>query len=218
MKRFQFIFPVFVFLFVSLDSKAQDTTLLRLRKMTNDTVKINSFLAYGKSMNRTEPAKATAIYNEALNIAQKIKDENGIARAMLGLGYINLSAGNYEASIVQYESAAKIFEKLANIKEMCNAQLDLSACFTATGQRDSAFYYCMAALKVLETQPYIRERTRANLNLGTLYNNLKSYDNAISYQKKALDLALPAGHTYDFEYVQRLKPFLRKQRGQKTGL
>jgi signal transduction histidine kinase len=195
MKRFQFIFPLFIFFFGSLCSTAQDTTLLRIRKMNNDTVKVNSFLAYGKTKNRTEPEKAIAIYNEALSVAQKIKDENGIARAMLGLGYVNLSTGKYQAAITEYETAAKIFERLGNIKEMCNAQLDLSACFTATGQRDSAFYYCMVALKVLETQPYIRERTRANLNLGTLYNNLKSYDNAISYQKKALDLALPAKDT-----------------------
>ena len=62
--------------------------MLRIRKMNNDTVKVNRFLAYGKSMNRTEPAKATAIYNEALTIAQKIKDENGIARAMFSISVL----------------------------------------------------------------------------------------------------------------------------------
>jgi len=194
MKKIQ-LFLLLVLLFSSLSSKAQDTSLLRLRKMPDDTVKVNSFLAYGKSFNRTDPEKAITIYDEALAIAQKIKDENSIARSMLGLGFVNLSTGKYQAAIQQYGTAARIFQKLGNIKEMCNAQLDLSACFSATGQRDSAFYYCMSALKVLETQPYIRERTRANLNLGTLYNNLKSYDNAIAYQKKALDLALPAKDT-----------------------
>ena len=195
MKKIQLIFSLLVFLLSTLCSKAQDTILLRLRKMADDTVKINSLLAYGKSNNRTDPEKAISIYNETLAIAQKIKDENGIARALLGLGFVNLSTGKYQASIQQYGTAAKIFQKLGNIKEMCNAQLDLSACFTATGQKDSAFYYCMSALKVLETQPYIRERARAYLNLGTFYNNLKSYDNAITYQKKALDLVLPAKDT-----------------------
>ena len=195
MKKIQLIFSLLVFLLSTLCSKAQDTTFLLLRKMTDDTVKINSLLAYGKSNNRTDPEKAISIYNETLAIAQKIKDENGIARALLGLGFVNLSTGKYQASIQQYGTAAKIFQKLGNIKEMCNAQLDLSACFTATGQKDSAFYYCMSALKVLETQPYIRERARAYLNLGTFYNNLKSYDNAITYQKKALDLVLPAKDT-----------------------
>jgi signal transduction histidine kinase len=195
MKRLPFILPLLVFLCSNLCVNAQDTTLLRLRKMTDDTIKVNNFLAYGKSFQRTEPEKAIVIYNESLEIAKKIKDENSIARAMLGLGFVNLSTGKYQAAVQQYQTAAHIFQKLGNTKEMCNAQLDLSACFTATGQRDSAFYYCMSALKVLETQPYIRERTRANLNLGTLYNNLKSYDNAISYQNKALDLALGAKDT-----------------------
>jgi signal transduction histidine kinase len=195
MRKLTLLFPLLVFLFGAIGSKAQDTTLLRLRKLADDTVKVSNFIAYGKTYNRTEPEKALAIYSEALGVAKKIKDENGVARAMLGLGFVNLSTGKYEEAIQQYETAAHIFQKLLNIKEMCNAQLDLSACFTATGQRDSAFYYCMAALKILETQPYIRERTRANLNLGTLYNNLKSYDNAIAYQNKALALALPAKDT-----------------------
>lgn len=195
MRKFPPFLFLLVFLFATICTKAQDTTLLRLHKLSDDTAKVSSFIAYGKSYTRTEPGKAIAIYNEALGIAQKIKDENGVARAMLGLGFINFSTGNYEAAIQQYQTAAHIFQKLLNIKEMCNAQLDLSACFTATGQRDSAFYYCMSALKILETQPYIRERTRANLNLGTLYNNLKSYDKAIAYQNKALGLALPAKDT-----------------------
>ncbi|MBO9683448.1 MAG: tetratricopeptide repeat protein, partial [Flavisolibacter sp.] len=195
MRKFSLFFSLLVFLFSAICSKAQDTALLRLRKMQDDTVKVSSLITYGRTYNRTEPEKAIAIYNEALGIAQKIKDENGVAGAMLGLGFVNLSTGKYEAAIQQYQTAAHIFQKLLNIKEMCNAQLDLSACFTATGQRDSAFYYCMSALKILETQPYIRERTRANLNIGTLYNNLKSYDNAIAYQNKALALALPAKDT-----------------------
>jgi signal transduction histidine kinase len=195
MTKFPPFFSLFVFLFSTICLKAQDTTLLRLRQLPNDTAKVSSLITYGKSYSRTDPEKAIAIYNETLGLAKKIKDENGVARVMLGLGFINLSTGKYEAAIRQYETAAHIFQKLLNIKEMCNAQLDLSACFSATGQRDSAFYYCMAALKILETQPYIRERTRANLNLGTLYNNLKSYDNAIAYQNKALALALPAKDT-----------------------
>lgn len=194
MKKFPFLFSL-LFLVGTICSNAQDTTLLRLRKMADDTGKVNSFISYGRPFSRTDPKKGMAIYTEALNLAKKIKDENGVAGAMLGLAFINFSTGKYESAIQQYATAAHIFRKLGNIKEMCNAQLDLSACFTATGQRDSAFYYCMSALKVLETQPYIRERTRANLNLGTLYNNLKSYDNAISYQNKALALALPAKDT-----------------------
>jgi signal transduction histidine kinase len=194
MKKIPFLFSL-LFLLGTIGSKAQDTALLRLRNMADDTVKVNSFISYGRTYSRTEPEKAITIYNEAFAIAQKIKDENGVARAMLGLGFVNLSTGKYEAAIQQYETATHIFKKLRNIKEMCNAQLDLSACFTATGQRDSAFYHCMSALKVLEIQPYIRERTRAYLNLGTLYNNLKSYDNAITYQNKALALALPAKDT-----------------------
>lgn len=195
MRKFLPFFFLLIFLVGNVSLKAQDTALLRLRKLPDDTAKVSSFTAYGKNYRTTEPEKAIAIYNEALTIAQKIKDEDGVAKSMLGLGYVNLSRGNYEAAIQQYEAAAHVFQKLLNVKEMCNAQLDLSACFSATGQRDSAFYYCMAALKILETQPYIRERTRANLNLGTLYNNLKSYDKAIAYQNKALELALPAKDT-----------------------
>lgn len=194
MKRNQQHFFLLFLLFGTLCSTAQDTTLIRLRKLPDDTVKINSLVAYGR-LNRTDPEKAVPIYNEVLSVAQKIKNEDGIARGMLGLAFVNLYTGKYEDCIRQYEAAAHIFQKLWNIKEMCNAQLDLSAGFSAIGQKDSAFYYCMAALKVLETRPYTRELTRAYLNLGTLYNNLKSYDNAITYQTKALNLAIPAKDT-----------------------
>lgn len=187
-----FLLPLF--LMGSLCSNAQDTTLLRLRKMPDDTVKINRILAYGR-LNRTDPDKAVPIYKEALSISQKLKYEDGTARAILGLAFINLSTGNYDECIRQYEAAAHIYQKLLNIKEMCNAQLDLSAGFSAKGDRDSSFYYCMSALKILESSPFTRERTRAYLNLGTLYNNLKSFDKAITYQKKALDQALQAKDT-----------------------
>jgi len=114
MKRLPFILLLLAFLCSNLCVKAQDTTLLRLRKMTDDTIKVNNFLAYGKSYQRTEPEKAIVIYNESLEIAKKIKDENSIARAMLGLGFVNLSTGKYQAAIQQYQSAAHIFQKLGN--------------------------------------------------------------------------------------------------------
>ncbi|HWI90252.1 MAG TPA: ATP-binding protein [Flavisolibacter sp.] len=194
MKRNPPYFALLLLLLSALCSTAQDTTLLRLQNLPDDTTKINSLISYGK-LNRANPDKAVPIYNEAFAIAQKIKDEGGLARAILGLAFINLSTGNFNECIRQYETAVHIYQKLWNIKEMCNAQLDLSAGFSAIGQKDSAFYYCMSALKILETRPYIKERTRAYLNLGTLYNNVKSYDNAITYQKKALDLALQTKDT-----------------------
>jgi signal transduction histidine kinase len=189
MKQFQLLICLSFLLSISVSSKSQDTALARLRNLPNDTVKVNRLLAYGRTFRGTEPAKATSIYNEAIGLAQKIKDEDGIAHGLLYLGYINLSAGNYKEYIQQVETAISIFRKAGNVREVCNAQLDLSAGFNATGQWDSAIYYCMSALKVLETRPYIRERTRAYLNLGTQYNNLHSYTTAISYQNKALQLA-----------------------------
>src|SRR5215213_220181 len=77
MKKFPFLFSL-LFLIGTICSKAQDTALLHLRNMVDDTVKVNSFVAYGRTFNRTEPEKAISIYNEALAIAQKIKDENGV--------------------------------------------------------------------------------------------------------------------------------------------
>lgn len=194
MKQNPLNFFLVVFLFNTLCSTAQDTTLLRLRNLPADTGKVNSILRYAWS-NKTNPEKAMPVFKEALSTAQKINDEDGMARAMLGLAYVNLITGKYDDCIRYYETAARIFQKLLNVKEMCNAMLDLSAGFSGKGERDSAFYYCMSALKVLETRPYIRERSRAYLNLGTLYNNMKSYDNAIAYQKKALDLTLQARDT-----------------------
>ena len=107
MKRNPPYFALLLLLLNTLHSTAQDTTLLRLHKLPDDTTKINSLISYGK-LNRSNPDKAIPIYNEALAIAQKINDEDGVARAILGLAFINLSTGNFNECIRQYETAVHI--------------------------------------------------------------------------------------------------------------
>src|SRR5689334_17808703 len=133
MKQLHLLITLFLFLGICLSSKSQDTALASLRNLPNDTVKVNRLLAYGRTFRGTEPDKATALYNEAIGLAKKINDEDGVAHGLLYLGYINLSAGNYKQYIQQAETAISIFRKLGDVKEMCNAQLDLSAGFGATG-------------------------------------------------------------------------------------
>ena len=141
MKRNPPYFALLLLLLNTLHSTAQDTTLLRLHKLPDDTTKINSLISYGK-LNRSNPDKAIPIYNEALAIAQKINDEDGVARAILGLAFINLSTGNFNECIRQYETAAQkaiaLSKEVNDINHFGSATTTLAKAYSGKGDYKKA--------------------------------------------------------------------------------
>ena len=102
--------------------RCQDSALFRIQKLPDDNAKVSRLLVYGKTFSKTDGAKATAIFNEAISIGQRLHDEYGIAR-LINLGYVHLSTGNYQLSIQQYKTAIGLLGMLNKIREMCGDSL-----------------------------------------------------------------------------------------------
>lgn len=101
-------------------------------------IKLNIGDVYDKQ-NITD--SAVLYFNNALKIAEKMKDENCLGLAMTGLGHTNLKQGNFGKSLQYYMGALSYLKAAENDDVLCEATLGLANLYGKFNNKDSAIIY-----------------------------------------------------------------------------
>ncbi len=94
--------------------------------------------------------KAEEYYNEAFRIATEINSKSLIAYSYRIFGYLNLSRGNIEETLIQHNKALSIYSEIEEIGSVAEINIDLGYDYTNQGSFDEAEKYFDEAKKIAE--------------------------------------------------------------------
>jgi AraC-like DNA-binding protein len=159
----------------------------------DDTVKVRLLTAVSWSAWSVEPLKTKQYAEEALVLATKLNDTQGIGDAYKGICRYYWTQTEYNKAMDYALMAVKEYEK-------CNFQEGISWCYGSIGlsyaqahdHEKSITYH----LKALELNKKIKNRkgiARDLNNLGYTYELLKDYQRSLDHYQKALNMRIEIG-------------------------
>ncbi len=199
--RVFFVFQVMLLsLFSGLAQATADTdSLITVYKRTNDDrSRIGLAMDISSALANKEPDLALIYSNEALLIAEKIKDKDLIEAANHNAGVVNFEAGLLENSVKYFYKCLEIARENQNTHKITTALVNISAVSLASHQYDSVEQRLQSALTYLSERYREEGDTTIAMGLSSVYNNLgviaveeKDYHKAVEYYKGGLKLIEP---------------------------
>jgi tetratricopeptide (TPR) repeat protein len=180
------------FLLCHAQTKLLDSLNLSLQSNPEDTTRFNILEAYIKAARVDFSDSAILKGNEALQLAQKLKDKKREARALTLLGtahYYNVDYVRAE-NIHRQSVALCLTEKIDS--ELANALGSLALTLQTQQKFQEAFETYYEALKMEEANNNAQGVVKTRTNLAILYRNLGDFDNALKNATTAYKtLSLP---------------------------
>ncbi len=152
---------------------------------------LNTLFRY--HLNR-DPKKAFEYTQEALNIAQDIDYQKGIATAMNNMGVAYKNQGIFDKSLKFYIEALEINREINNKEGIANALNNIGTIYSLKYDHERALDYFKEALGIYENLGN-EDRISGGLNnIGNVYSDLKRYDEALEYYNRALEISEKNGN------------------------
>ncbi|HUC79551.1 MAG TPA: tetratricopeptide repeat protein, partial [Flavisolibacter sp.] len=187
-------------LFVSLFASAQTDELQQLKKLKDDTAKVNKLAAYGRTLLDVDNAQAVRIYEDCIALSDRLGYEDGKALSLRRIGYVHGQEGRYQQAINFYHSAIALYKKAGSVKDLLTCYNNLGANLRQLGKVDSTIHYYFMAIQLYEKHALDKETeaTRKDMvntyallheNISTLYGNMENISKALEYGYKAIRIA-----------------------------
>jgi signal transduction histidine kinase len=197
-KMIRVLFILFI-LFIPHSGKAFINDSLRtIIALPDDTGKVTAFNDLALEVSYDNSDSAIFISMKALQLAQKIKWEEGIAKTFHFLGLFHSNKGDNKRSLDYYFNALEIWEKQEasstpqNKKGVLENKWktlgNIGVAYMDLGDYPRALDYFFRALKVIET---VKNKSGASLtftNIGNVYAEQHDPDKALDYYSRALKL------------------------------
>jgi AraC-like DNA-binding protein len=174
---------------------AQSTTLDSLlqqleRHPRPDTNRVRLLMQISWAAWGTEPFKLKTYSEQALKLAQDLKDTRGIADALSGIGYYYWSQTEFDRSMEFTLKAVREYER-------CHDQAGVSRCYGTIGlgyaqanNYDKSIEYHLRALEINQKINNKKGIARDVNNLGYAYELKKDYRQSLRYYQQALQLRI----------------------------
>ncbi len=188
-----------LFLFTSVDTAtAQQAVVDSLRNVLNtaetDTARVTAtaYIAFHTAL--INPDSALIIAQQALEFAERIKFERGVASANNSFGWIYFNSGKLETSIDYYKQALEYFRRSENEISQMAVLLNMSTVYIKMGSYANAMEVLTEALPLAEKHPVTNEASVIYKNIGIIYRNDGKFDEAITFMDKAYQLNMQLGN------------------------
>ena len=123
---------------------------------------------------------------EALDLAKKLRYDNGMARALNVIGLNCSYLGNYAGALENYKESLRISEAINDKSIISNTLNNLGIVYTNLGNYELALEYFYRTLKIKQDIGDSYAEARVLNNLGEIHLNLKNYDQALPFLEKSL--------------------------------
>jgi tetratricopeptide (TPR) repeat protein/serine phosphatase RsbU (regulator of sigma subunit) len=174
-----------------------DSLYAHILKLKADTNKVNSLNNIAEEYeSHGEIQKSIKISEGALQLAQQLKHERGIAKSYILLGYAHEDLSDNEKALLFYTKALKFYRKISDKSGISNALNNIGNAYRNLAKYPQALENYLFALKLREEINDTLGIGKCYVSLGNVYLVLKNNDKAITYYKKALSIFEPMGNTY----------------------
>lgn len=192
--KFLILFSIIIFIFFSSFTFAQESkTVSLLSDLVNakeDTAKVNLLNQLSKHYLGSKPEEAKNYGIQAMNLAEKLDYQKGLALAYKNIGLSFYTLGKYQETIGYFEHSLKVFEFIGDIEGKAMILNNIGSVYYNKGEDDKALdnYF-----KSYEVAQQLGDKTRiatALSNIGGVYHNkAATREKALEYFLKSLKLA-----------------------------
>ena len=182
---------ILLFIFVD-NSTAQQAVIDSLRNILetaeSDTARVTAtaYIAFHTAL--INPDSALIIAQEALDFAERIKFERGIASAHNSFGWIYFNSGKLDRSVDYYKQALDYFRRSENEISQMAVLLNMSTVYIKMGSYANAMEVLTEALPLADKHPATSEAAVIYKNIGIIYRNDGKIDEAVKYLDKAYQI------------------------------
>jgi len=139
-----------------------------------------------------EYAEAIRVLQEAIPLAQSVKDHKLLESCLTNIGYAAIYSGDHADGLSKFSEALEVAEERGDPIHQGQNLLNLGTFYLYVGQPEDSLRYSLRAVEVI--QKICRRTWEANalLNLGSAYLVMNQREQAHSYLQKALQKAQEA--------------------------
>ncbi len=127
-------------------------------------------------------------YENALQAYENIKDKEGSAACLQGLGSVVANWADYEQALGYLQRARDIYQRLENYKGLAAITLSLGVVMEHWGKYDRALDYYTQSLRYFKINNEKRQQINLHLHIGDIYLKQKSPQLALQQYNHAKKL------------------------------
>jgi two-component system NarL family sensor kinase len=174
-------------------SQERADSLLKALAAAADTAKVRLLNELAAEYHNKDKEKTLAYAEQAHELALRLKDRPGEARALSSLGVIVQKNGNYDSALAIQFRALKIYEALKDEKGIATAYGNISAPYWRLSQFSTALDYQLKALKLQEKNGDLKGQAYSLNMIGIIYKNLKKDREALAYYLRSVEIKKQIG-------------------------
>jgi CHAT domain-containing protein/Tfp pilus assembly protein PilF len=137
--------------------------------------------------------QALIIYRLALQIAEQLGDQRGVAITLRNIGIVYRSQGDYMQALEYYRKSLKLAEKVGDRSLIAPALNNIGVVHALQGDYAQALEYYQKSLKLREEIGDKAALAPALNNIGNIFNAQGNYAQALEYYRKSLKLVEEIG-------------------------
>ncbi len=139
-------------------------------------------------------AQARALFDQAVEVAQRHDDAEALADALYQRGYLRGVQGDYAAGLTDLRQARGLYERLAMPARAATVVNGIAILYNRLGDHEQARHYYEQTLKSQRHDGSHRELAVTHHNLGRVHENLKQWDKA----REAFEASLQHSRTIQY--------------------
>jgi len=147
-----------------------------------------------------ETARAMALYEQSVHLAQAAHDDETLANALFQRGYLRGVRGELSSGLADLRRAMDIYERLRLPQQALNTLNAVATLYNRMGDHAQARRYFEEALKAQRSAGLVREQVVTQHNLGRALENLGDWQAArISFEavlSLSKEISYPRGEAY----------------------
>lgn len=180
--------------FSQLFAQKEQTTFDNIMKMPNDTIKIDSLSNWGAELEFKNNAISLRCQQEALKIAQKLRDKKRIGNAYYLMGCEEQILEKYEESLKHLQQAYNSFEALKMHKKLIKSTFKMGQLFSSKFDPTSSIGYYQKTLSLARQYNYEEYQAYALASIASIQGyELNDYQSCIENYKKGNEICRKLG-------------------------
>ena len=190
-----FIFCLFGAFCFSQNKEQIEKLISEISSLKDDSVKVKKLNKLGKLYSKSDYKMALRSFQDALDLAEKIKYTKGQIIAYTGIADENWYQTNYDKAFKYYFKAYKTSDSIKNDEQVAIALYNLGwvACILQHNYKDDIYLYKSLAIfkRLKDTTGLLRIYNALGSYYSDKYNYLKhknDFDSAVYYSKIGIDL------------------------------
>ncbi|MBL7772481.1 MAG: sensor histidine kinase [Chitinophagaceae bacterium] len=182
----------YVFFFTTLRAQ-QDTTLITLYRLPDDSNKLKKILSLGEALEDKDTIQSYKLYQEALRLSTDLKLYYYQSRTLNNLGILSRKKMDFQSALLYYTKSIAAAERIPDELRVASAQTNIANVLIKLNQLEEAATYFQRSIVTYEKVKASKQHIQALCGLGILYQQQGLTRNSIDVLKKAITKAHEIG-------------------------